>query len=129
MRRALLLPLLMTVVLPGCQTWGPTWSEITGQRYVGGIQFRRPAIIQRIDNQGSFVSDPIRTEPGMHRIELGAPVPGWKGGSDIKVMNLDMQACKRYFINAQFVNNVTQDWTPVIDYVEPIAGCSVEPSK
>ena len=129
MRKGLLPALFLPLVLPGCQTVGPTWSEITGQRYVPGALFRRPAIIEHIDNQGAFASDPIRVEGGMHQIEISAPVPGWRGGSDIKVMDLDMQPCKRYYINAQFENNVSQKWKPVIDYVDPIAGCSVVARK
>ncbi len=122
---ALLLPAALAGLLPGCQTWGPTWSEVTGARYVGGILYRRPAIVEHIDNQGAFASDPIRTDPGPHRIQLSAPLPGWPGGSDIKVMELTLEPCKRYYFNAQFDNNVSPNWKPVIDYVEPIAGCTV----
>jgi len=129
MRKGLILVLFVPLALPGCQTWGPTWSEITGDRYVGGILFRRPAIIEHIDDQGAFISNPIKIEPGMRRIELGAPVPRWPGGSDLKVMMLDVQPCKLYYINAQFENNVSLNWTPVIDYVETIPGCRVEPKK
>ena len=128
MRKGMLLALAVASSLPGCQTWGPTWSEVTGARWTGGTQFRRPAIIEHIDDQGSFASDPIRVTPGVHAIQVGAPTPGWRGGSDIKVMNLDLEPCKVYYINAQFENNVSQDWVPVIDYVAPIAGCTV-PSK
>ena len=124
--RKLILPLL-SLLLPGCQTWGPTWSEVTGSQYVGGVQFRRPAIIEHIDSQGAFVSDPIRVVPGSHQIQIGAPTPGWRGGSDIKVITLDLEPCKRYYINAQFENNVSQDWTPVIGYVDTIAGCTAPP--
>ncbi len=42
---------------------------------------------------------------------------------------LDVEPCKRYYINAQFENNVSIDWTPVIDYVDTIAGCKVEAKK
>lgn len=132
MRKKLLLALFLPLVVPGCQTWGPTWSEVTGKQYVAvrdTTLFRRPAIIEHIDDQGAFVSDPIKVAGGTHRIQVSAPVPGWRGGSDIKVMNLEMQPCKRYYINAQFENNVSQNWTPVIDYVDPIAGCSVLASK
>jgi hypothetical protein len=130
MRKGLMLALFLPLVLPGCQTWGPTWSEITGNRYVGGILYRRPAIIEHIDDQGAFVSNPIRVEPGLRRVEVSAPLgPGWPGGSDIKVMMLDVEPCKLYYINAQFVNNVSIDWTPVIDYVVTIPGCSVEAKK
>jgi hypothetical protein len=129
MRKKLALALFVAVVLPGCQSWGPTWSEVSGRQYVGGTLYRRPAIIEHIDNQGAFVSDPIKVESGNHRIELSAPVPRWPGGSDIKVMNLNLEPCKRYYFNAQFENNVSQNWVPVIDYVDPIAGCTVVAKK
>ena len=129
MRKALLVPLCL--MLGGCQTWGPTWSEITGARYPTGEihQFRRPAIIEHIDTQGAFVSDPIKIDPGMHRVELSAPLVGWPGGSDIMVMMLDAAPCKRYYINAQLENNVSVQWTPVIDHAEDIAGCTVAAKK
>jgi len=125
MRHKLIIGACLPLLLSSCQTWGPTWSEVSGDRWVGGIQFRRPAIIERIDNQGSFVGDPIRVEPGMRRIVVSAPVPRWPGGSDLQVMELKIEPCMTYYINAQFENNVTQNWTPVIDYVNPIAGCRV----
>jgi len=133
MRKVLLFAVLAPLALPGCQTetprpataltWGSTWSEVTGNQYVGGVLFRRDAIIERIDNRGAFNSDPIRVEPGKHQVQVSAPVPGWPGGSDIKVMELELQACKRYYINAQFENNVSQNWSVVIGYVDTIAGC------
>lgn len=130
MRKGLILVLLLLLALPGCQTWGPTWSEITGDQYVFGTLYRRPAIIEHIDSQGAFVSDPIRVEPGNRRVELSAPLPPqWRGGSDLKDIMLDVEPCKRYYINAQFENNVSINWKPVIDYVETIPGCSVVAQK
>jgi hypothetical protein len=130
MRKGLILALFLPLVLPGCQTWGPTWSEITGDRWVGGILYRRPAIIEHIDDQGAFVSNPIKVEPGNRRVEISAPIPRFgPAASDLKVMMLDVEPCKLYYINAQFENNVSLNWTPVIDYVVTIPGCSVEPKK
>jgi len=132
MRKKLLLALVLPFATPACQTldtWGPTWSEVSGQRYVGGILYRRPAIIEHIDQRGAFNSDPIKVEPGKHAIQVSAPTPGWPGGSNIQVMNLDLEPCKTYYLNAQFENNVSQDWTPVIDYVQPIPGCVVPTKK
>ena len=40
-------------------------------------------------------------------------------------MTLDLEPCKRYYLNAQFANPVAPTWTPVVDYVEPIAGCKL----
>jgi hypothetical protein len=121
----LLMPaLLAPPVLTGCQTWGPTWSELTGQRYNVTILNRRPAIIDRVDDRGSFPNpNLIKIEPGEHRLVVQGPAPGWAGGPPLHVMMLNAEPCKRYYINAQFDNTIAQQWTPVIDYVEPIGDC------
>ena len=133
MRKSLLL-LIPAVVAPlfleGCQTWGPTWSEVTGQRFNVTIANRRPAMILQVDTQGSF-PDPnlIRIEPGERRLVVQGPAPGWAGGPPLHVMMLNAEPCKRYYINAQFANTITQEWTPVIDYVENISGCQLPVKK
>jgi len=126
----LLVPLAMPVVLTGCATWGPTWSELTGQRFNTTIVNRRPAIIDRVDDRGAF-PDPnlIRVEPGMRRLVVQGPAPGWAGGPPLHVMMLKVEPCKRYYINAQFANTITQEWAPVVDFVQPIAGCQIPAAK
>ena len=125
-----LVPALALPALEGCQTWGPTWSEVTGQRYNVTISNRRPAIIDRVDDRGSF-PDPrvIRMTPGEHRLVVQGPAPGWIGGPPLHVMMLDAKPCKRYYVNAQFASPIQQEWTPVVDYVENIAGCQVAGAK
>jgi hypothetical protein len=127
MRRTLLLAPVLLPLLAGCQTWSAPWSEVTGRRYATGeiVQHRRPAVIERVDDQGAFVSDPVKIEPGRHRLVLGAPAPGWPGGAELKVYMLDAAPCKRYYMNAQFRNSVEREWSPVLDYAEDIAGCAV----
>ena len=127
----LLAPVLLAPpVLTGCETWGPTWSEITGARYNMTITNRRPALIDRVDDQGAF-PDPnlIKITPGEHRLVVQGPAPGWIGGPPLHVMMLNAEPCKRYYINAQFANTVTQEWTPVVDYVDTIPGCLVPGAK
>lgn len=127
----MLIPALAApLFLEGCQTWGPTWSEVTGRRFNVTIPNRRPAVIDRVDNQGSF-PDPnlIRIEPGERRLVVQGPAPGWAGGPPLHVMILNAEPCKRYYINAQFATTITQEWTPVIDFVEPIAGCQLPAAK
>ena len=129
MRKLLLLTvpaLLAPTFLAGCQTWGPTWSELTGARYNVTIANRRPAFIDRVDDQGAFPNpNLIRVEPGEHRLVVQGPAPGWTGGPPLHVMMLKVEPCKRYYINAQFENTIMQTWTPVVDYVEPIGDCLV----
>lgn len=126
MRRTMLL--LLPLALAGCQTWGPTWSEVSGTRYYNRTELNRaPTIIETIDGRSerpTGYDQPIKIEPGKHELTLqGVPLrPGWQG--TLKPYTLDAQPCTRYYINAQFDGPLSPSgWKPVIDYVEPIAGC------
>jgi hypothetical protein len=122
MRKTLFL--VVPFCLAGCQTWGPTWSELTGARYNRAIEYRLPTIITRVDDQGAFASQPIKVEPGMHMVRVQGTLPGWAGYT-YREMNLDIQPCKRYYLNAQYENLINPNFTAVIDDVEEIAGCKV----
>ena len=130
MNRRLLVVVPLVLLSSGCQTWGPTWSEVTGRRYNMAIEWRRPAIIERINDQGAFANDPIKVEPGMKRIVMGSIDPQPRpGGSNLEVVNMDIEPCKRYYLNAQYKNNIDIEWKPVVDWVESIAGCTVTAKK
>ena len=123
MRKALLL--VVPLALAGCQTWGPTWSEVTGQRWNFTILNRGPAGISRIDQVSTYPPMPYKMEPDARTIGVqGLPWAGFPNG-DIKEFPLAAEPCKRYYINAQHKNPIEPDWWPVIDYVEDIAGCKV----
>ena len=118
--------LLLSVAVSGCATYGPTWSEISGaQHYDRTTLNLRPAIIEKVDGYSSYASYPIKVEPGRHEIVLQGPAPRWPGGAALHTMTLNLEPCKRYYLNAQFENPVEPKWTPVLSYVEPIAGCGV----
>ena len=124
MRKALLL--LSPLLLVGCQTWGPTWSEVSGARYYNRTDpYRLAAVISRIDDQGAFAQYPIKVEPGRHEIRLQGTLPGWKKGETFETMVLTLEPCKRYYLNAQYPNLVEPRFTPIVDYVEDVAGCKM----
>ena len=126
-----ILPLLAaTLLLSGCQTWGPTWSEVTGVRFHRTQINRMPTLIENVDGRSAFPTYPIRIEPGRRVLSLQGipPSAGWRG--TVQSFTLDAEPCKRYYINAQFDNALTASrWTPVIDEVETIAGCSTGTAK
>jgi hypothetical protein len=112
-----------TLLVAGCQTWGPTWSEVSNRRYYDTTtMYLRPAIIERIDDQAAFAQMPIKVDPGVHVIVVQGPYRQ-PGGGFLKSITVDMEPCKRYYINAQFINNVTPDFEPVVTYVEDLTGC------
>lgn len=123
--RALLIAPL-ALMAAGCQTWGPTWSAVSGSRYNVTVANRQPAVIEHIDGNSSFAARPIKIEPGHHEIVISgvAPRPG-RGGAELRTLALDVEPCKLYYINAQYANPLTVDYTPVVDYVDTIPGCRV----
>lgn len=120
---------LLALSAGGCATYGPTWSEISGNRYHFTTLDRRSAIIEKVDGYSSYVQYPIKVEPGPHEIVMQGPAPRWPGGTVLHTMSLELEPCKRYYLNAQFDNPVQPRWTPVIDHVESIAGCGLDRGK
>ena len=116
---------IATIVLAGCQTWGPTWSEISGARYTAVAPDRRAAILIRAGDESVGSVTPFRLEPGRYDIQVQSPTHNRFPGS-VKTITLTVEPCRRYYINAQFSDPVRPDWTPVIDYVETIAGCRAQ---
>ncbi|HET8877766.1 MAG TPA: hypothetical protein VFO53_15670 [Casimicrobiaceae bacterium] len=110
------------LIVAGCQTWGPTWSELSGARYTRINPDRAQAILVSAGDESIGSVTPFRVAPGKSRVVVQSPVHNRFRGSE-KDMMLDIAPCKRYYINAQFANPVSPDWTPVVDYVETIAGC------
>lgn len=116
--------LLATLCVAGCQTWGPTWSELSGDRYTRVDPDRRAAILERVGNDSVGSITPYKLAPGSYRVLVSSPpYRGFRGSE--KAMMLDVAPCKRYYINAQFDNRVGPDWMPVVDHVESIAGCRI----
>jgi hypothetical protein len=116
---------IAAIALAGCQSWGPTWSELSGARYTAVAPDRRPAILIRAGDETIGSVTPFRIAPGRYEIQVQSPIHNRFPGS-IKTMTLTVEPCRRYYINAQFDDPVRPDWTPVIDYVETIAGCRMQ---
>ena len=126
-----LLGLAALAVLAGCQTWSPAWSEISGTRYNVTDYNRFPTAVNLVDsgNPGPRLGYRgyayYKVDPGQHTIELSAlnGTPNWVSGINRENLVIDIEPCKRYYLNAQFENRLLAGWKPVVDYVEPIAGC------
>ena len=119
-RLAAALALAMTA--QGCATFGPTWSELSGDRYHLTVLNRQGAVIEKVDGHSAYAHYPIKVEPGSHEIELQG-ISRWPGGAPLHSMTLMVEPCKRYYLNAQFDAPGQPRWQPVVDYVEDIAGC------
>lgn len=111
---------LALAALAGCAA-API-SEVTGERYYRAEMNRSEAIILAVDGSSSLLKT-IKVDPGLRTLDLQAlPVGGFRQGEK-RVMKLDVKPCTRYYINVQRTTALSQDWEPVVDFQEPIAGC------
>lgn len=115
---------LLPLFAAGCASLPTTsYSEITGERFHRAIADRHAVDIIRVGNQSGWISNaPVQVDPGTYDVEIStrghAGFPAQNARIEVKVA-----PCTRYYVNAQFENPISQSFKPVIDYVEPIAGC------
>jgi hypothetical protein len=117
--------LAVPALLSGCATWGPTWSEVTGRRFNLAVVDRRAVEIVSVGGRTGWANnDLLRVEPGRQRVVVASfPHAGFPGGRQEEFV-LDIEPCRRYYLNGQFENNLSPRFEIVIDQVETIAGCT-----
>jgi hypothetical protein len=116
----------MLLLLGSCQTWGPTWSEVTGVRYDVTSLAVGPVLINQVDGSspGNTPGQPIKITSGRHTIVLQViPPSSVLGLVSLEQIVLDAAPCKRYYINGRFATSTSTDWKPFVDHEEQIAGC------
>ena len=103
--------------------WGPTWSEVTGNLYSRTQLNVTAATIKQVDGKHE-TQRIVKAEPGPHKVVFASPMRKGFAGSDV-TLDVALEPCKRYYVNAQFESGTGPDWRPVLAMVEPIAGCKV----
>ena len=66
----------------------------------------------------------VKLEPGRRTIVLQSATRKGTPGTD-RTVELDVEPCRRYYVNAQFEAAMGDAWKPVVARVEPIPGCKV----
>jgi hypothetical protein len=131
-RMAWMLPAVL--LLGSCQTWGPTWSEVSGNMpNIPPSENDAPTSVQNIDGSGAFPNgpgQPIKMTVGTHHLLLAAiPMTAWPGGTELKTMTLVAEPCVRYYINAHYDSRLSMEWKPYIGFKESISDCTVPGQK
>jgi hypothetical protein len=104
--------------------WGTTWSEISGNLYSKAQMNVTAATIKQIDGKHE-TKKIVKAEPGRHTVVVASPMRKGFAGSDTTV-DMELEPCKRYYVNAQFESGGGTDWKPVVAMVETIPGCKVK---
>jgi len=124
---------LAILLLGSCQTWGPTWSEVTGIHYTAPALGVGPVLINLIDGSSpnNTPGQPIKVTPGRHTLVLQVVAPPTVLGLvHLEQIVLDVAPCKRYYINGRFAEPTSTVWKPFVDYEENISDCqATTPAK
>ena len=116
---------LFPLALSACAAMQSSYSEVSGDRYYNlAIADRRAVEIVSVGSTTGYANNrPVQISPGTYKVTVASRNhAGFRGGEQ-KSFELKIEPCKRYYINAQFANQITPDYEAVIDYVEDIAGC------
>lgn len=103
----------------GCAT---NFSYIDGNRYFKSELNSHSVIVLDVDGR-SEVRNPVMVEPGVRVVRVQGPAaPGFRFGQD-RTLTIDVKPCTRYYLKAVTPNAISQEFTPMVDFEEPIAGC------
>jgi len=116
--------LALPAVLSGCASMMSSYSEVVGDRYNLAIVDRRAVEIVRVGSTTGWANNqPIQVSPGTYPVVVASRAHGGFAGGKQETLELKIDSCKRYYINAQYPNPVSADYRIVVDHVETIAGC------
>ncbi|MGI9025448.1 MAG: hypothetical protein ACR2GP_07675 [Burkholderiaceae bacterium] len=110
------------VVLAGCAT-APLSFINDQQVFHRQVLNRFPVRLLAID--GSYTAfRPVPIAPGTHTLLLAAsPVAGFRVPPE-KTYPMTIAPCTRYYIAAQRISPLLQDWELVVEETYPVAGCN-----
>jgi len=82
----------------------------------------RPVIVNRVDGENTLNNEAV-VAPGKHRLTLDLPPRKGFSLATQNEMDLETQACTRYYVAARLRTQTGQEWEPVLRYSEPIGEC------
>jgi len=116
-----LMTIALCALLGACASTPFSSSYLIGDRYFKTPIDTQPVIILGVDDWDTTLRR-ILVEPGERTVRVQAlPVPG--APQQTASLKLDIKPCFTYYIVAVRVNPITADFTPKVDYAEPLAGC------
>jgi len=121
-------PWIAVICLPfvqGCATSTAT-SQLVGERYFLTPIDTYPVQIASVDGSSSTVT-PQFVEPGVRRLVLRGP-PGGAGFSAVESFTLELKPCTRYYIVAVRANRLDTDFTPKVDFEQPLGSSCRQPA-
>ena len=116
---------LTGIALAGCATspYDNVYSIITTDYKPSSDWHVKPVLVNRVDGENPVSRNQHVVPPGPHEVTIDlAPVGGFHLPTQ-QTFRLVTEPCTRYYVAARVVTDITQDWTPMVRYTEPITEC------
>ncbi len=123
-RVSILLP-AAAALLTGCASYG--YSQIDGYRWSKVELNTFDVTVISVDGEHYLQrATPVLVDPGPRKIVVqGPPTAGFRFGEQ-RTLELNVEPCTRYWLEAKKANSLSQDFEPRVNYKEPIAGCDAK---
>lgn len=116
------------LVLAGCASSGSYhYSQLVGTRYFKTNIDTYPVLILEVDGR-SYLGVPVLVDAGKRNVLLQGP-PTAVDLQLTQTMQLDVKPCTRYYLVAVKQNPLQNDFTPRVDFEEPVPGCTPPPTR
>jgi hypothetical protein len=109
------------LALAACATQQP-FSYLDGNRFFRAEMNSYSVIVLDVDGR-SYTRNPVMVDPGQRVIRVQAPPGRGFTRGEARSLTVDVKPCTRYYLKAVKRNPLEQDFVPMVDFEEPIAGC------
>ena len=124
--RPVAVSLAAAALLAGCAS-SFHGSFLVGERWFKTSIDTQPVVILSVDGRDT-TQRRVLVDPGVREIRVQAmPVPG--APNETRTFTLDVKPCFTYYIVAVRDSRISADFTPRVDYAQPLAGCTPPPEK
>ena len=118
----------LALTLAGCaSSSGYHYSQLVGTRYFKTNIDTYPVLILEVDGR-SYLGVPVLVDAGKRNVLLQGP-PTAVDLQLTQTMQLDVKPCTRYYLVAVKQNPLQNDFTPRVDFEEPVPGCTPPPTR
>ena len=114
---------LALAALTACASADYHYSQLIGKRYHRAPIDTYDVTILRVDGKDTLFRE-VLVDPGIRKVVVQGPPGGTRSFGDQREISLDVRPCTRYYLVAVRPNRLASDFDILVDYEEPLGGCT-----
>jgi len=114
---------LAVAALTACASADYHYSQLIGKRYHRAPIDTYDVTILSVDGKDTLFRE-VLVDPGIRKVVVQGPPGGNRSFGDQREISLDVRPCTRYYLVAVRPNRLASDFDILVDYEEPLGGCT-----